>query len=202
MACLLAFVNTNFKFIQEKLALRTDIKLDLREFRILCRIWSKKYPIKITTNVRKPCQETEDSSNEIVPPKEANLDPAEASQTCKEASDSPSSGEDSMDTRSLGHVDDEEEEMHDAVGDGEEDDFEILPESKRSFYLFTRTSREKEEWFNRFMVGAKFMQDWNHQNPPKERTIRPDPNYETFKVKEQKFKMFMENYFQVRKLFL
>ena len=82
----------------------------------------------------------------------------------------------------------------------DEDDFEILPESKRSFYLFTRTSREKEEWFNRFMVGAKFMQDWNHQNPPKERTIRPDPNYETFKVKEQKFKMFMENYFQVRKL--
>ena len=58
--------------------------------------------------------------------------------------------------------------------------------------------REKEEWFNRFMVGAKFMQDWNHQNPPRERQIKPDPKYETFKVKEQRFKIFMENYFQVR----
>ena len=77
-------------------------------------------------------------------------------------------------------------------GDDEPDEDDV-----KTFYLFTRTSREKEEWFNRLMVGAKFMQDWNHQNPPPERQVKPDPNYETFKVKGQKFKLFMEDYFQV-----
>ena len=77
-------------------------------------------------------------------------------------------------------------------GDDEPDEDDV-----KTFYLFTRTSREKEEWFNRLMVGAKFMQDWNHQNPPPERQVKPAPNYETFKVKGQKFKLFMEDYFQV-----
>lgn len=77
-------------------------------------------------------------------------------------------------------------------GDDEPDENNV-----KTFYLFTRTSREKEEWFNRLMVGAKFMQDWNHQNPPPERQVKPDPNYETYKVKGQKFKLFMEDYFQV-----
>ena len=103
--------------------------------------------------------------------------------------------------------------MHDAIGtfpddpdnpedEGDNSSFEILQEdASMTFYLFSRTSREKEEWFNRFLVGAKFMQDWNHQNPPvgKEHTRKQDPKYETYKVREQKFRMFMENYFQVRR---
>ncbi len=71
-------------------------------------------------------------------------------------------------------------------------------DDSKTFYLFARTSREKEEWFNRLTVGAKFMQDWNHQNPPAARQLRPDPNYETYKEKEQRFKVFMEDYFQAR----
>ena len=96
-------------------------------------------------------------------------------------------------------------------------------DDKKVFYLFTKTAREKEEWFNHFMVAAKFMEDWEHQNP-KEGLLTNyipnctlssclftfflniltifsgaiyDTNYETFKVKEQKFKMFMEDYPQV-----
>ena len=38
-------------------------------------------------------------------------------------------------------------------------------DDKKVFYLFTKTAREKEEWFNHFMVAAKFMEDWEHQNP-------------------------------------
>ncbi len=68
------------------------------------------------------------------------------------------------------------------------DDFEVLGEESKTFYLFARTSREKEEWFNRLTVGSKFTQDWNQQT---------NPHYETFKEKEQNFRMFMENYFQV-----
>ena len=64
----------------------------------------------------------------------------------------------------------------------------------KTFYLFTRTGREKEEWYNRFMVAANFMEDWEHQNPKSGEKI--DPNYETQKVREQKFRMFMEDYFQ------
>ena len=53
-------------------------------------------------------------------------------------------------------------------------------DDKKVFYLFTRTAREKEEWFNHFMVAAKFMEDWEHQNPKEGASY--DPNYETFKV--------------------
>jgi hypothetical protein len=56
--------------------------------------------------------------------------------------------------------------------------------------------REKEEWFNHLLVAAKFMEDWEHQNPTEGSII--NPNYETHKVKEQKFKMFMEDYPQVK----
>ena len=66
----------------------------------------------------------------------------------------------------------------------------------KTFYLFTRTGREKEEWYNRFMVAANFMEDWEHQNPKPGEKV--DPNYETQKIREQKFKMFMEDYFQVK----
>jgi hypothetical protein len=66
----------------------------------------------------------------------------------------------------------------------------------KTFYLFTRTGREKEEWYNRFMVAANFMEDWEHQNPKSGE--KADPNYETQKVREQKFRMFMEDYFQAK----
>ena len=66
----------------------------------------------------------------------------------------------------------------------------------KTFYLFTRTGREKEEWYNRFMVAANFMEDWEHQNPKSGEEV--DPNYETQKVREQKFRLFMEDYFQAK----
>ena len=68
--------------------------------------------------------------------------------------------------------------------------------SNKTFYLFTRTGREKEEWYNRFMVAANFMEDWEHQNPKSGEEA--DPNYETQKVREQKFRLFMEDYFQAK----
>jgi len=66
----------------------------------------------------------------------------------------------------------------------------------KTFYLFTRTGREKEEWYNRFIVAANFMADWEHQNPKPGTEV--DPDFETYKVKEQKFKLFMEDYFQAK----
>ena len=49
--------------------------------------------------------------------------------------------------------------------------------------------------YNRFIVAANFMADWEHQNPKPGTEV--DPDFETYKVKEQKFKLFMEDYFQV-----
>lgn len=182
-----------------------------RSFNRLHRVWSKKYPIKVTTNMRKPCSEDQDTSKEVVPttPPQQPVDPAEANADTDNSRVEMSVS--NVDIKTFGHLDDnhesqqpngqdEDEVMHDArdgTDEDPDDSFEILQERSRSFYLFARTSREKEEWFNSFLVGAKFMQDWNHQNPPKERTLRPDPNYQTYKEKEQRFKMFMENYFQV-----
>ena len=40
------------------------------------------------------------------------------------------------------------------------------------------------------------MEDWEHQNPKEGAKV--DPTYETQKVKQQKFNIFMEDYFQVR----
>ncbi len=101
--------------------------------------------------------------------------------------------------------------------DRDEEPFEILGEETRTFYLFARTSREKEEWFNRLTVGCHFMRDWNAQNPPPSSKERNNNNgnsefaassstpseapkpavVDTHKVKEQRFRIFMENYFQV-----
>ena len=49
------------------------------------------------------------------------------------------------------------------------------------FTLFTRTAREKEEWFNHLLVAAKFMEDYERQNPKEGSPV--DPDYETQKVK-------------------
>ena len=48
------------------------------------------------------------------------------------------------------------------------------------------------------MVAANFMEDWEHQNPKSGEKI--DPNYETQKVREQKFRLFMEDYYQAKNL--
>jgi hypothetical protein len=218
------------------------------------RIWSKKYPIRIRTKMRKPCKDQPDTTKEIHPDDPSQKpDPVER----KKSADDPDSNEDVVpdgedgaggkvaeedferdEENPLGEIfkdpltemadkeedkrrrrreemfddddeDEREQEMNEddfkdaEMGDDDPDaEFEVLEEDEgKTFYLFTRTSREKEEWFNRLMVGAKFMQDWNHQNPPAERQVKPDTNYETFKVKEQKFKMYMEDYFQVRSFF-
>jgi hypothetical protein len=114
-------------------------------------------------------------------------------------------------------MDDENEEeedvMHDAIGDEEEASGEpkreadendassfvdeSAEETQKTIYLFARTGREKEEWYNKLIVGAKFMQDWHHQNPPREKLFKRDFKYETQKVKELRFRTFMQDYFQV-----
>ena len=86
-----------------------------------------------------------------------------------------------------------------AIEEGSPENEEISTKEEiqnKTFYLFTRTGREKEEWYNRFMVAANFMEDWEHQNPKPGEKI--DPNYETQKIREQKFRMFMEDYYQAK----
>ena len=53
-------------------------------------------------------------------------------------------------------------------------------DENKVFYLFTRTAREKEEWFNHLLVSAQFMEDWERQNPKEGSPV--DSNYETQKV--------------------
>ena len=62
-------------------------------------------------------------------------------------------------------------------------DFFILADKENEdkvFTLFTRTAREKEEWFNHLLVAAKFMEDYERQNPKEGSPV--DPDYETQKV--------------------
>ena len=174
--------------------------------------------------MRKPCS-NQDTSQEIRPT-EPGIESDPVVKKPSEGNDEPDDEEDELipleavfdveesaspTINNMPKEDSDNDEMHDAIGDedGErqcKDEIDgnsdigvkLGNNDSKTFYLFTRTSREKEEWFNKFMVGARFMQDWNHQNPPKERLTMPDPNYETYKVKEQKFRIFMENYFQVR----
>ena len=65
------------------------------------------------------------------------------------------------------------------------DESAILAEDENDnkvFYLFTRTAREKEEWLNHLMVAAKFMEDWERQNPKEGSPSPVDTDYETQKV--------------------
>ena len=92
----------------------------------------------------------------------------------------------------------EDEGTAPSPGDNAPDDSTMKEDASnnKTFYFFARTGREKEEWYNRFLVAANFMQDWEHQNPKLGEKV--DPNYETQKVKEQKFKIFMEDYSQAK----
>lgn len=196
------------------------------------RVWSKKYPIMIRTNTRKPRSSPETSRQMAASSPDQYL-LTEISKTEEENSKSSKSDSDNDN-------DNFEEIMFDAKEDLSDDEEKVRKssivnvlrrrkvtgcdnkvakektptpsdkiddpsssfvivseeESNKTFYLFTRTSREKEEWFNRFLVAAKFMEDWEHQNPKD--PSRVDPNYETQKVKQQKFNIFMEDYFQAR----
>ena len=213
------------------------------------RTWSKKYPIRLRTNMRLPALKDQATNRETHPDdpshepdpvakrrSEQDSEGGEESPVGESAPNDPTAhGETAEDFEReegepLGEIfkdpltamaEQEEEKRRkreeEGVSDDEEESEEVgakgeyvrvasgddEPEGgegddSKTFYLFTRTSREKEEWFNRLMVGARFMQDWNHQNPPPERQVKPDPTYETFKVKGQKFKLFMEDYFQAR----
>ncbi|CAB4066362.1 unnamed protein product [Lepeophtheirus salmonis] len=74
---------------------------------------------------------------------------------------------------------------------GEENNTDI-----RTYYLFARTGREKEEWYSRFRAAANFMKDWHHENPTPNTHV--DKNYATFKQMEHKFKNFMDDYHQAK----
>lgn len=121
------------------------------------RIWSKKYPIRIRANTRKPFS-TEEATQKMAAhadiKDEAEMDDDEEMQDAKES------------------LDDDEEVNFDkaAIEIGED----------KIFYLFARTAREKEEWFNHLLIAAKFMEDWEHQNPKE--GAKYDPDYETYKV--------------------
>ena len=138
-------------------------------------MWSKKYPIEIKTNARK--LKAASINNAAVPKSESNddifddaledtvNDPYDADQARIETTEPTNS-------------------------------FLMIPnDDSKTYYLFARTGREKEEWYSRIRVAAKFMDDWNHQNPEPGST-RIDPDYVTFKQKDQIFKLFMEDYLQ------
>ncbi len=132
-------------------------------------------------------------------------------------------GEESPDVNVVDDKQVAEEEEGDSHSKDDEP-FEVLGEESKTFYLFARTSREKEEWFNRYfiagiminqfkliivtmtrlLVGCNFMRDWDIQNPPpssKEKnnnaTADDEKAPETHKAREQRFRIFMETYFQV-----
>jgi len=221
------------------------------------RMWSRKYPIRIRTNTRKPLSQ---DSNKMAAAKEPELTPNEgtAEPSTTSHQENASTGQDATEdvvrksrasrqlenefkecdsvmngeaesgsdqthhhphdelTEELDTVECEPEVLfEDAKDFDEESDKEskeveakeepvatntvapyISEDPNKTFYLFTRTGREKEEWFNRFMVAANFMEDWEHQNPKPGQHI--DPNFETHKVREQKFTQFMEDYFQAK----
>ncbi len=171
------------------------------------RIWSKKYPIRIRTNSRSPFS-TKEATEKMAAAKDDYQDEAErGNDSGTLADDDDELMQDARENVSGDDLDVVVEEQDQDTGKKQQqqkdetifDEKAIIDEDEESdcktLYLFTRTGREKEEWFNHFLVAAKFMEDWEHQNP-KEGTT-PDPAYETHKVKEQKFKMFMEDYKQV-----
>eukprot|EP00096_Caligus_rogercresseyi_P011577 TRINITY_DN4583_c0_g1_i2.p1 TRINITY_DN4583_c0_g1~~TRINITY_DN4583_c0_g1_i2.p1 ORF type:complete len:947 (+),score=280.63 TRINITY_DN4583_c0_g1_i2:129-2969(+) len=79
--------------------------------------------------------------------------------------------------------------------DDEEED-ENQDSDVRTYYLFARTGREKEEWYSRFRAAANFMKDWQNDNPNPGSPV--DRKHTTFKQMELKFKGFMEDYHQAK----
>ena len=183
------------------------------------RIWSKKYPIRIRTNTRKPF-----STQEATDKMQASSSLSSTPQVDIENSVAKMIRKMSDLTEDVLEMEDQEEIMLDAKDTVEDGELEkescdndsmqngnITTEFDKSgilsnaedenkvFYLFTRTAREKEEWFNHLLVAAQFMEDWERQNP-KEGSTPPVENqdYETQKVREQKFKIFMEDYPQAK----
>lgn len=151
------------------------------------RIWSKKYPIRIRTNTRKPYS-TQEATKQMA-----------AAADIKDEAELDLDGEEIMLDAKEDFSDNEDMGCDNKVNKTLADESSLLAESEnenRVFYLFTRTAREKEEWFNHLLVAAKFMEDWERQNPKEGSPI--DPDYQTQKVREQMFKMFMEDYPQAK----
>ncbi|XP_040571288.1 testis-expressed protein 2 isoform X2 [Lepeophtheirus salmonis] len=133
-------------------------------------MWSKKYPIQIKTYSKKHgSSEGESNSSKGEENKQQNK----------------SNGSDS--DKSSSNPENEEE----GEKSGEENNTDI-----RTYYLFARTGREKEEWYSRFRAAANFMKDWHHENPTPNTHV--DKNYATFKQMEHKFKNFMDDYHQAK----
>ena len=134
------------------------------------KIWNKKYPIAIHTNTRKPL--SEDAKTMV-----AHHRRTFCAQPPKN-SDTPFHS------------------WHLLAGGTDENDTTPSAENpdpiQETCYLFARTSREKEEWFNRFVVAANFMQDWENQ--------KKGQNLDTFKVREQRYEAFMRDYLQAHQV--
>lgn len=127
------------------------------------RIWSKKYPIRIRANTRKPFS-TEEATQKMA-----------AHDDIKDEAEIDGEDEDEI-------MLDAKENLEDEVlqSDFDKSAIDIGEGEDKIFYLFTRTAREKEEWFNHLLTAAKFMEDWEHQNPKEGAKYNPD--YETHKV--------------------
>ena len=180
------------------------------------RIWSKKYPIRIRTNTRKPysTQEATDQMQAATltsTPQAASVDSSVAKMIRKmsdlsedvleleEEEDVMLDAKDTIDDLELEQEGCDDLEMMQNNNETIFDKSGILSNAEdenKVFYLFTRTAREKEEWFNHLLVAAQFMEDWERQNPKEGSPV--DQEYETQKVREQKFKIFMEDYPQAK----
>ena len=180
------------------------------------RIWSKKYPIQIRTNARKPysTQEATDQMQAATltsTPQAASVDSSVAKMIRKmsdlsedvleleEEEDVMLDAKDTIDDLELEQEGCDDLEMMQNNNETIFDKSGILSNAEdenKVFYLFTRTAREKEEWFNHLLVAAQFMEDWERQNPKEGSPV--DQEYETQKVREQKFKIFMEDYPQAK----
>ena len=159
---------------------------------------------EIVVDKEKEVEEKEEEEKD--PEVQFKMDPE---QPPKEGEDLPGSNEGAKSETVIADKD-AEGEKDKAAGEDEADQghhqkddapFEILGVETKTFFLFARTSREKEEWFNRLTVGCHFMRDWNLQNPaPSNSSSSRDAKdgSPTHKVREQRFRIFMENYFQAR----
>ena len=186
------------------------------------RIWSKKYPIRIRTNTRKPYstqEATDQMQATLSSTPQASVDSTVAKMIRKmsDLSEDVLELEDEEDVMldAKDHIDNDLELEHEPGASEPQEgcDLEMMQNNNETifdksgilsnaedenkvFYLFTRTAREKEEWFNHLLVAAQFMEDWERQNPKEGSPV--DQEYETQKVREQKFKIFMEDYPQAK----
>lgn len=151
------------------------------------RIWSKKYPIRIRTNTRKPYS-TQEATKQMAASTDDFKDEAEL-KVLNEEDEEEEEEEIMLDAKDNLDCDESEEPKVEATAGNKTmaDEASLLAQQSENenkvFYLFTRTAREKEEWFNHLLVAAKFMEDWERQNPKEGAPAPADfSEYETQKV--------------------